>query len=363
MSKLIVDSKQLLSNLKQLAPAVSKNPTIPVLENVRINVSNKVAEITATNLNITIVLTMECETDEDISLLLPYVELTNICNEVNGPITIENKANQIVLTNNKDVFKLGKPVDIKNFPESTSFESTLSLDVDSLFFNALDQALKSASSMEFDLKSNVCIDFEKDCVKVVSTDNASMYLHNFKNTSSIKHEALINPDFVRAIRDFQDAKVMVNDKSICIKSPNKQVFSNLSEHKYLAYNMIFTKCSEKVNCTINKKDLESAIRKVLVYKNPLKLYLCDFTFLENQILIQYTDSNFERGTDILIPVSHTVDYEKISFNAKQLQIVLSQLPAETENIHISFSGQKTPAIIKGDTDDEITLLIMPCMPK
>lgn len=365
--KVTIDSKLLLSTLNQLAPAISKNTVVPALESVLVKVRKKQATLVATNMNITILMEIEVGSEKEFDLMLPFAELQSICKVVVGPMTIENKSSQIVVAGDgNDKFKLGKAEDAKVFPTVPEFESKLSVSVTGAFFNAMNQAKKCLPSIPHIILSNVCIDIRKDSLTVVGTDSLILYSEKFNVESNCEIESLVADTFVNAVKDFQHGEITANEKFICVTADKKKVIVRVAEGKYVRYSDLLA-TRGAYNITINKNDLEKALDKVLVYRSSLNLHLCDFLFEDGTAKITYYDQDFERGTDTAIFADFTEEIGKIAFNARQLQTLIGQMPANAEEIQMAITSPTSPVFLApvlpadSNPDGDLLLLIMPIM--
>lgn len=363
--KVIIDSKLLLSALNQLAPAISKNTVMAVLETVLFKVKKKSAELVTTNLNITVILEVEVSSEKEFSILLPFAEMLNICKVIAGPVTIENNKSQIVVTGNlNDTFKLGKAEDVTSFPKIPEFASVLKATVSGQFFNAMNQAKKSLPGSEHLVLSHVCIDFNKDGLTVVGTDALILYKETFTVETGLEHQSLVSEGFINAVKDFQQAEITANETFLCVAGLHKKVIVRVSEARYANYPAILMGRGPN-NCRVNRKELESAINKVLVYKTALNFYTCDFIFEDSKINIHYYDNDYERGTETSISAEFTDDIGKITLNARQLQTVLSQFPETVEDINLAIESYNKPVFLSPIYEEDkkpegdLLLLIMP----
>ncbi|KAF0194126.1 MAG: DNA polymerase III beta subunit [Bacteroidetes bacterium] len=363
--KVVIDSKILLSALNQLAPAISKNPVMAILETVLFKVRKESAELVATNLNITIITEVAVGSKEEFSILLPFAEIINICKVSVGPLTIDNTKSQIVITDElKTRWPLGKAEDVKSFPAIPEFATILTANVTAGFFAAMNQAKKSLPGTEHLVLSHICLDFNASGLTVVGTDSLTMYKETFAVQTGIEHQSLVSDLFVNAVKDFQQADITANEKFLCVSTLNKKVIVKVSESRFVNYPAILTRKGPN-NCKLNKNDLEAAINKVLVYKTALNFYVCDLIFEDGKINIHYYDQDYERGTETSIAAEYTDDIGKISLNARQLQSVLSQFPDNVEEIELAIESFNKPVFLSPiyaedkKPEGDLLLLIMP----
>ena len=82
MSKIAINASELLLALKKLAPAITVNPTLPVLENVYFSCGSKDLWLEATNLAVSIRTKIDqVETGGITRFLLPYKKLVDFLSQ------------------------------------------------------------------------------------------------------------------------------------------------------------------------------------------------------------------------------------------------------------------------------------------
>jgi DNA polymerase III sliding clamp (beta) subunit (PCNA family) len=129
----------------------------------------------------------------------------------------------------------------------------------------------------------------------------------------------------------------------------------LSEEKMIPYGQFFNNNAH--NCTVRKQDILSAINRVMVFDN--RFYWVDFYFVENGIEIKYADHDLNQYYETKIPSTHSVSFQKITFNAAQLKNVISVLA--DDDVLIYFDNPKSFINIQSE-DKSIELILVPIEP-
>ena len=134
-----------LAALKRLQPATGST-TMPILDNVLVEVREKETIITATNMGVTITETL-CFGGKPSAFLLPFSETLNIFNTIKEDAIIEVDE-RIAIKSGKEIFKLGKSEDPAHFPTQKDEDYSFSTIVDWQFFYGLTTALKFSKQQQ-----------------------------------------------------------------------------------------------------------------------------------------------------------------------------------------------------------------------
>lgn len=361
--KVIFANKTLHAGLQRLQPAINNKTILPVLEMVHLNVQKKKATITATNLNVTISADVECEANKAFKLLLPFSETFNITKVLADlPIEIEmdDKHGGLTLSAGFDVFKLGPAGDPTDYPKLEEFNNDLEFEADAQFFYAMQMAAMTRSGDNNEMVfNNVCIKTKKNVIDVVGSDRRMLFLQTFNIETSTEREVLVDGEFMRALKTVQSAKVIISDKFFCVREGNTEMYVRVTDQKYAKYEVLLPATIEP-NCSIARDEFKNAISKIMVYKSPL--YSTNFLFGEGKINLNFQDVDFIHEVTTEIPAEHSVDIKKITLNAVMMQRLLSMLPGECVKIKMNVTSDTRGVFFLPDTDDKITILVMPIFP-
>lgn len=331
MQQLIIDSKILNKGLKSLAPAFAGRSVMPLLDNVLVTVLENEVVLTATDMKLTVINHLPLESTTTLKWLLPYKELTNITAVLAGPVTIEvDKDRKAFLKSGAKVWKLGVTEDPSLYVKLPEFETDDSIEVDGAFFWSLQQAAKSVSTNEGDLVFQcVCLDPREGEMRIVSSNRSVMYLHKFPTNKKFKKQALFYPDFVRAVKEFNEAKVSFNGRFIRAESNHLTVIATCADQRFANYEMMLPN-DRKVNCEIETSDVQNAIDEILVYGSQVPA--SKLSFNSSGIKVDFLDEYSGREVNTFIHAEHSVAEQTITANAKLIKEMISQFPPNTEKL-------------------------------
>lgn len=342
-----IKSSLLAEKLKQLAPAIPVNGKLPVLENVLI----KDEKISATNQHLTIISKIPLKEQ----ILLPFKPLQNILNEIGSQeIVIEQTETEITLTAGEDVFSLGKPNDIDIYPQPQEVDYDKEIRVGNLFFAAMQNASKHESQNEQLTVHGINLLSENGRIEIAGTDTTTIYVARFP-FDEVEFTAHIDSLFCRALDGWNIAQMSFAEKFVACRNDDCEIRIQMLETKYPNYGA-YMPDEVEVNCVVKKKELETAIRKCLVFGGEIKTVR--LVFGDDHIDMEYKNAETAHKTSTSVMAEHSVEegYE-IGLSAELIQRALSSLDADAEQITFCIPEEADkPVYIQ---HDNILILIVP----
>ncbi len=346
-----IDAKVLHHALKQLSPVAGTNSSLPILSYVLLTVKDGTLFSRATNLTTTITTESECDTKEDVSMVVPYRELTNICAEAKGTLVIENKGVISILTST-DTYKLGEAHDVKNYPTPHQFDTISEFDADKDFIKAL---ATSKQTVTKDLLNerfrNISLIGSGGKVSITSSDmnNLYNYCDDLKCTKDFK--CLVDPILATSASSMLEAHVKIGQKFISVKSLNTEILTTLSEQVFPDVSKLI-EC-EFFNVEVKKSDFISAISKAMVFDS--KYYTFELSFKKGKILLRYDDTYGNNSFDTTIKAKHSVDFDDaVAVNGSMLKQLINMV--DGDDVSMSFKSQRDNVHISGGDSREIILI-------
>lgn len=323
---MIIDSKELGAALKIIAPAIQENTILPVLENVKIEVSNNKCVVTGTNLNLTIIKEIECESKESFTDLLPYKEMLNICNVIGSqPLNILFTGTSINISSNAGSHVVDKRDTPDSFPVIESVAEEISGNVDADFLNYLQQSVACASKDTNQVIFNgININLGGGKMQIIGCDSMQLFSYScdFEGTKNV----IISAVFVRATKALMAGVLKIGDKFIQIENGITKIIGRLSENRYPDCKMFFE--PYEYNLRLNRKELLFIINNALAA--PADFHPIYIVFTENKINFSY--KTYYNKT---IEAEHNITIESITLNGEMLKNLLSLLTGEDVNISIT----------------------------
>lgn len=172
-----LEPNALRNALARCANAVDDKPQIPVLANIRLKVSSetRTVELAATNLSMTIITSVPCETEDDWSVTLPaktFLPLVKSLNPIaEAEFSFDGSAQKVFIKQGRSKFEV-RGISAEQFPalEDISEERTFSINAEK-FCTALRSTMYAASSdPTVQMLTGVSFYFQEHTLKMMATD-------------------------------------------------------------------------------------------------------------------------------------------------------------------------------------------------
>lgn len=359
--RVVINYQNFKKGLKIIDKIVSKNLSLPILNNILIKTENGRLKISATNLEIGINYFIGAKIDEIGQITIPIKILSDfILNLIDEKITLSTKNN--ILNINSDKYKtqiLG--FDAKDFPiipkikDNQICKLPINL-IKNNFISIFDSIALSETRLEL---TGVFIKFNERNIILVSTDSFRL-TERLVNLKTLKSESLILPrntvsELIRISNELEgDFNVYLKDNQIAFINDDFELVSRLIDGNYPDYKKIIPdKYISKV--IIDKDIFEKNIRLAGLFSSDISDI--KLNCYENKIII--TSKNSSKG-EIEISLESLLKNKpfEISLNYQYLLDGLRKMP--TTKVILEFTGVGSPLILRPAEDKkELLYLIMP----
>jgi DNA polymerase-3 subunit beta len=371
MQKLIVDTTTLLATAMRINnKGVSKKSVMPIIENLKFDVTPTQLTITSTDLENFMLTTIPCQSDDSFSFLLPSSELKLVEKLDTGSltITVDEENENVVLTTNDETVNVALE-NVDDYPITPSISETVPIGkFGSAFIDELKGCLDFVSKDDLrPAMTGVNFQVENGNVELCATDahlmrvakvegenitdaaslsfimNAKQckLITSFKKLSAIKIDAIINDSISHTVMSFDAGENL-----------QVQMIGRNIESRFPDYQGVIP-TSHLTEVTVNKNELGKRIDKAMLYANSVT-YQGVFSINGN---VKLTSKNVDFKKEYTCEMPHVFklgEDVEIGFNMSFLKKVLGHVEGETVNIKMSYPSK--PAIIEqGNT----LMLIMP----
>lgn len=364
--KVFCDQKDLAFALNIVNRAVSPNNTLPVLNNIYLKVSGKKLYLHATNLEITLMYTIDSEVINEGEITVPAKLFTNFINLLSpGKVELKLDSSNQVLISTKDSNTKINSLTPEDFPSMPELEKDGEFTIDSAVLRkAIDQTVFAASlNTARPILTGVLFNVDKDTLRLVATD--SYRLAN--KVIIMEHNSQLHTQCVLPAHTMSElSKILssgVDKKVRCVFSKNQilfefghiQLYSRLVEGTFPDYQKIIP-TSQKTTIEVAVNDLISATRRVSILvadvNNNIKLAVTN----DGKITLSTGETYVGEGTDE-VEAKVKGDNSKTSLNAQYLLDVLQVFEGET--IIMQLDSKITPILLKPVNSDDYIHIIMP----
>lgn len=371
-----IDREVLLENLIVVSRALPVKTAMPILTGIKIEAKNKELILTANNSDLSIKV---CVTDDSLEIqeegLIVYdgKQLLEIVRSQNA-----KKINMTMIEDSLVVLKAERfksdliLFEADNYPNiefisNDSKQKNLNLDSKLMKQLIKETAYACATSEKRPILTGVNLKYSKGVLTAIATDSFRLsrkyvYTDNIGKDFDIVIPQRTLDDLMKTIESYNDnLEIIFTANKILFKFKNTLFQSRLLEGAYPDTSRLIPE-SLPINLKFNKEELIGAIERVGVLSpkdkennyNVVRLYNTD-----SQVCEIMTKNNEKGAASEQVVTLEAQDYVplKIAFSSKYILDALRSFTS-TEII-LSFTDEVKPFIITGESDLNLTHLVLP----
>ena len=359
--KITVNQKNFKKALSLVEKVVSKNASLPILNNILIKTENGRLKVSATNLEIGVNYIIGAKIEEVGQIAVPARIISDfIGNIADDKVSLTTKNN--ILSINSDRYKtqiLG--FDAKDFPIIPKIKSKPLASIPAkLLRNSLITVLDSVAVSETRPElAGVFMDFNHDKVIFAATDSFRLTEKNvdFKN---VQKQFFIIPrntvvELIRIAGELEgDLAFNSSDNQISFSNEDFEMVSRIVDGNYPDYKKVIPdKFVSKV--LVRKDELDKTIRVAGLFSSNIS----DIKISCSEGKLAVLAKNSDRGEiETFIDASLKNQPFEVSLNFHYLLDGLKVI--DTEKVILEFTGQGSPLVIRPNDDKkDVVYLIMP----
>ena len=356
-----INRNNLLVSLQSISKVIPSRTTLPIIQCVYFEGSDRSLYIRGTDLEIEIESIVE-----DFSFAIPVFKLIEILislNEEKILITI-NENERIDITTKTGKFSI-MGQNKQEYPPSPKIENANIVTIDNFNFKEIINSTLYAASRD-DMKpalQGVLIKVESNTITSVATDGhrlAKTISTNNKN-QSYTGSFILPGKFLDIIKtqtkDSKNIEITINENHVSIKNKNKTFKSRIIKEKFPDYERVIPK-ENKHKIKLNKSEITESLKRVNIFSNKTtkQVVLC---FNENKIKIETEDpDNTSKGKEEIL-CDFSGESLNIGFNGQYLLDMLSRV--DEESFFIKFESALSAVMIETEKEEmwKKTNLLMP----
>lgn len=368
-----INSNDLLNKLNLLTKAQNSKNTIPILDCVKVELTQGYITLTTSNNEITLVTKLPVSEESDInqkiciksSLLLDALrELPNqpiqiIANDNNYNVEIRYKSGHFLFVGQSAEEYPG----IVSLPDNAN-EITLPA---SVVLTAIQNTLACQADDELrPIMNGTYCDFHTDGdVVFVSSDGHRLARDTFHNlnTSGQSFGFVLPAKTTQLLKNVldklsEDISFSFNNSNAVVKAGDTIVYSRLLEGRYPNYNSVIP-IDNSIIVIIDRNSIISTLRRIMVFASD-STGLIALNVKGNDLKVSAENLDFSQSSEETIFCEHSGNDISIGFKGTLLHDLLKLMPAGNIKLHFSshnHAGIITPAE-QGD-EEEILMLLMP----
>jgi len=350
--KITIQKDHLSSALQRIQGISGSRSTLPILSNVLWETDTEKVWLTATDLEMSLRISVPAQVAKAGSTTLPAKPLFNIVRELSEPqLELESdEQHSTSITSGSAFFKiLGLPPE--DFPALPQVESDVSHALDQAVFRGmLEKTAYAASTDETrQFLNGVLLSFRDDKVTAVATDGRRLAL--FEQELEIPKGAeceLIVPsktvaELLRGLKEEGAVRIRQAKTQAAFECGDLLILSKLIEGPYPNYRQVIPAQAEH-RISVDRESLLAAVRRVSLLTNESTNSI-RMSFSKNKLTVSAESPNIGEARESL-PVKFAGPTLNIGFNPDYVMDPLKHLPSD--EIFLEITDEIGPAVFKCD---------------
>ena len=365
-----IETKEFIPSLAQVASVVMAKNTLPILECVIIDVNeNGDAKLTASDGEIWLsVKTKVLSCDQATTFCLPandFLKALRNLGETEVTMRFDQEKKIVACSYGNGEFALPYQ-SAEDYPQSlATFDNAKDFILDAVnyvraiekvdFAVGNDDLRPIVNGVNFDFTNNAMISVAMDGLKLAKYCDSGI-THEDAQTYSFVLPAK-PAAIVKSILENIDSRVKIvfNDSFFAINNSEFKLTTRLLEGRYLPYNNVIPKPSDKL-VVINKEAFTTALKRVALMSSAKSGYMA-LRFAKNNVVVSAEDVDFSRSANEEVMCEYDGEEMTIGFNSAVIASVVAN--CETENVTIELNTPQTAVIVRESNRDEYLSLVMP----
>jgi DNA polymerase-3 subunit beta len=361
--KFSITREALQTGLAAVASAVPTRTTLPVLSNILMRAGDGGVQLSGTDLDISVSLTVVADVSAPGAVTVPAKKLVEITRALeDAPVRITTEGTQVQLECGKSRFKLyGLAEDeFPTFPE-VDFGNAWRMKAGEL--QELIQRTSFAVSNEESrpILNGVLWQVRPESTVMVATNGHRLakITRMLDNGGAPETDLIIPPKALHQVEKLYDSaaelEIARSDNHLGFRSADRLVFTRLIEGPYPNYEQVIPKDNDK-EAVAGRSALEGAIRRMAVVASD-QTHRVRLTFEDGALRFRVQTPDLGEAEDEL-PLDYHGETLEIGFNATYLLEILRFMP--DEDVRMTFRAPERAATFSpASGDPEYLCLVMP----
>lgn len=372
--KFVVSSTELLGHLQAISRVISSKNTLPILDNFLFNLSGNDLEITASDLESTLITKMRLDNiDGAGTIALPARILLDTLKEFSEqPLTFDINPDTLAVVINSENGRFSvvgqNGVDFPVLP-AVRAEKRFTFNIGSqVLLNGINRTLFATADDELrPVMGGIFVEASTEKITFVASDAHKLVRYERNDAKADDNASFILPkkpaSLLKNILPKESGMVAVefDDRNAFFTLADYKVVCRLVEGNYPNYNSVIPRNNPR-KVTIDRVELYNILRRVSVFSNQAS-NLIKLQFTPNQITVSAQDIDFS----ISAYERHTCLYEgeemEIGFKSLFLLEILQNISSQDVVIELADptrAGLFLPAESESESED-LLMLLMPMM--
>ena len=362
--QLSITREDLLKPLQQIIGAVERRQTMPALSNLLIRGNDQEISITATDLEVELVASLNMGLDDQGATTIPARKLLDICRSLpeQAKIVIQSSNEKVKVSSGRSRFSLAA-LPAEDFPTIDDLELDQNVVINEGEFKALIDKTAFAMAQQ-DVRyylNGLLLEVDAEQIRTVATDGHRLALSQLNHKSDIEgSRQIILPrkgvQELQRLLSSEDNKITValGKNHIRVNLPNLQFTSKLIDGRFPEYKRVLPEESDN-RATIDKVHLKQALTRASILSN--EKYKGIRLILDNDTLVIQAHNPEHEEAEDEIEIEYQGDRLEVGFNVVYLLDVLNAL--DSEKVEIIIQDANSSALIVSPGTKASRYVVMP----
>ncbi|KPL16677.1 MAG: DNA polymerase III subunit beta [Bacteroides sp. SM23_62] len=372
--KFVVSSTDLLGHLQAVSRVISSKNTLPILDNFLFRLDGNELEITASDLESTLITKMTLENTSDSgSIAVPARILTDTLKEFpEQPLTfeIDNEKLSVVISSENGKFTVVGQ-NAGDFPQMPSIKQDQKATVEvpaEVLYSGINKTLFATADDELrPVMNGVYIELATDNLTFVASDAHKLVRYKRTDAKADLDSSFILPKKPASLlknvlpKEENPVTVEFDDKNAFFSMTEYKLVCRLVEGNYPSYNSVIPTDNPN-KLSIDRVEFFNTLKRVSVYSNQAS-NLVKLALTGNQITVSAQDIDFSISAYERLNCQYDGEDMEIGFKSTFLIEILSNLSSADVVVELSDptrAGIMLPAVSENEAED-VLMLLMPMM--
>jgi len=372
--KFVVSSSDLLGHLQAISRVISSKNTLPILDNFLFTLSGNDLEITASDLESTLITRMKLEnTEGDGTIALPSRILLDTLKEFSvQPLTFEINLETmaVVISSENGKFNVvgQNGIDFPALPSIKKDKKFVFIINAEVMLAGISRTLFATADDELrPVMGGIFIEASTDKITFVASDAHKLVRYQRTDAKADDNAAFILPkkpaSLLKNILPREEGPVTVefDDKNAFFNLSDYKVVCRLVEGNYPNYVSVIPKNNPR-KITVDRVELFNTLKRVSVFSNQAS-NLVKLQLKGNQIMVSAQDIDFSISAYERIKCQYEGEEIEIGFKSVFLLEILANIASQDVMIELADptrAGLFLPVISENESED-LLMLLMPMM--
>ena len=364
--KFSILSDELQKALNIIGGVIPSKSTLPILENFLFDLSKDQLTIMATDLDISMSITMKVKSSSTGKIAVPAKRFSDTVRSLlNTEIafTAELDSNKIVMNTENGEYKLTGESS-ENYPTNSAFEGKNELKISNetlrrlitktVFAVSTDELRPAMMGILFQIKKNE--------IRAVATDGHRLVrLVNSSFSSSLERDIIIPAKALNlALKSLEDSEstISFSDTHTMFSLGKVTLVSRTIEEKYPNYDSVIPVDNDK-RLIVKRNPLMDSVKRTALYASSTT-HQVRFAIKKGSVTVSAEDVDFGSEARETLACDYSSDPMEIAFNASYILDILTHI--DTNEVLMMLSTPTRASIVKPadqQAGENLLMLIMP----